>query len=90
MGTESWKNFSRLIEELQDNPTIYSFFYAIYLAEQQSRKLHPGQDAQKLADQFFYGFYFPLVCCNNWNECWLFYIFRDVFNRNTVFLSICA
>lgn len=44
MATENRKNLSGLIQDLEQNAPEYNVFYAIYLAEKISKKIHPDRD----------------------------------------------
>jgi len=48
MAAELGKNFTRLIEDLNKNAPSYNVFYAIFLCETMSKKLHPNRDEGKL------------------------------------------
>lgn len=48
MATELGKNFTRLIKDLEENGPEYNVFYAIFLAEMLSKKIHPERDDAKL------------------------------------------
>ena len=48
MAAELGKNFTRLIEDLQKNAPSYNVFYAIFLCETISKKLHPNREEEKL------------------------------------------
>ncbi len=44
MAAKIGKNFTRLIRDLEKNAPEYSVFYAIFLAETISKKIHPDRD----------------------------------------------
>lgn len=43
MGTDTGRNFTRLIEDLTQNSAAYNVWYAVYLAEIITKKIHPDR-----------------------------------------------